>query len=83
MPKYIPGVGWDNEPQSRFAEIANSGTAPRGRVSNRSRNPHEKIYYSQLADRPNDPKAIMSHDEARRECDKRGYTYTDMKTFAD
>lgn len=83
MAKYIPGVGWEGEePASRFSEIAESGESPGFAFSRRERNQNSKAYYSQLADKPNDPKAFMSHDDARRECDKRGYQYTDMKNFS-
>ena len=80
MARYVVGKGWDKEPPSRMQEIVDSGQCPTTVMGTMSNNPHERIYYSQLADRPNDPKAYMTHDEARKTCDKKGYSYKPMKS---
>jgi hypothetical protein len=84
MAKYIAGKGWvGKEPISRFHEIAESGQAPVSRISTvNAQRGDEVVYYSQLADKPNDPKAWMSHDDAKRVCDKKGYQFSPMKSFA-
>lgn len=85
MAKYIAGKGWvGKEPVSRFKEIVDSGQCPTTRMAaSSSKRGDEVVYYSQLADGPNDPKAWMSHDDAKRACDKKGYEYKTMKTFSD
>ena len=80
MARLTLGKGWDQEPPSRIDEILESGQCPKTVISGMSNNPHERVYYSQLAERPNDPKAYMTHDEARRTCDKKGYAYKPMKS---
>ena len=76
MARYIPGKGWDETPRpSRFHEIVEHGP-PTCRVGKREE--HGKVYYSQLAEHPNDKRAWLTHDEARRVCDKKGYAYSPM-----
>lgn len=84
MARYITGKGWvGKEPAPRFHEIAESGQAPVSRLAaSSSSRGDEVVYYSQLAERPNDPKAWMSHDDAKRLCDKKGYEFSSMKSFA-
>ena len=87
--RYVVGKGWDNgsEPPSKpnaIKEMVEAKKAPTFSVSSSSsQRGDEVVYYSQLAEKPNDPNAWMSHDDAKRKCDEKGYTFSSMKSFSD